>query len=127
MEIRGIANGAISAINGNQNIVWQKNQGYDTDNAGHRVPRLTNLSVKAQIQAVSAQVLKHIDALNIQGVMRSVYIYGNIQGIVRPDQKGGDILQFPEVPGGTIRNWLVVQVIETWASWGHVVVVLQNT
>jgi len=126
MEIRGIANSATSSINDNQIIVWQQNKGYTTDATGHRTPLITNVSIKAQIQAVSAQALKHIDALNIQGVMRSVYMFGNVQGVVRADQKGGDILQFPQVKGGQVKNWLVIDVAETWPTWAHVVVVLQN-
>jgi hypothetical protein len=67
-----------------------------------------------------------MEGLNIQGVMRSVYLYGNIQGVVRVDQKGGDILQFPETTCGEIKNWKVVNVIETWEDWCHVIVTLQN-
>jgi hypothetical protein len=64
--------------------------------------------------------------MNIQGVMRSVHIFGNIQGVVRIDQQGGDILQFPELPGGAIRNWKVIQVMETWPTWSRVLVALQS-
>ena len=31
---------------------------------------------------MSAEALRHIDGLNISGVMRSVYMYGNAAGIV---------------------------------------------
>jgi len=54
-----------------------------------------------------------------------VYMYGNVQGVVRADQQGGDILVFPEIPGGVNRNWRVISVAETWPTWAHVIVVLQ--
>lgn len=67
-----------------------------------------------------------MDALNIEGVARSVHMVGNVQGVVRADQKGGDILQFPEMPGGTVRNWRVVSVMETWPTYSRVLAILQN-
>lgn len=125
INVRGLANAAIQAVNTNQTIGWVQSSGYTTDAAGHRTPSSTTTSIEAQVQATSAGDLKHIDGLNIQGVMRSVYMYGNVQGVVRADQKGGDILQFPEVPGGSSKNWRVVSVVETWPTWAKVIVVLQ--
>jgi len=45
---------------------------------------------------------------------------------VRVTQKGGDLLYFPEVPGGTLRVWKVVKVVETWPDWCHVIVNMQT-
>jgi len=125
MNIRGMANGATSQVNPNQSIAWKQSTGYTSDAAGKRTPSYTSTPVDAQVQGLSASDLKHIDGLNIQGVMRSVVMYGNVQGVNRVNQQGGDILQFPEVPNGTVRDWLVVQVMETWPEWCRVVVVLQ--
>ncbi len=125
MNIRGIANKYIQVTNKNQLINWVQSNGYVTDDAGKRTPKTLTLTVEAQIQALSATDLKHIDGLNITGVMRSVYMYGNAAGVVRADQIGGDILVFPEVPGGCNKNWLINQVIETWSDWCHVIVTLQ--
>ena len=125
MNIRGIANKYIQVPNKNQFINWVQSNGYVTDDAGNRTPMTLTLTVEAQIQALSATDLKHIDGLNITGVMRSVYMYGNAAGVVRADQIGGDILVFPEVPGGCNKNWLINQVIETWSDWCHVIVTLQ--
>ena len=125
MNIRGIANKYIQVTNKNQLINWVQSNGYVTDDAGKRTPKTLTLTVEAQIQALSATDLKHIDGLNITGLMRSVYMYGNAAGVVRADQIGGDILVFPEVPGGCNKNWLINQVIETWSDWCHVIVTLQ--
>jgi hypothetical protein len=126
VKLRSIVNGAIQGINQDQQITWVQSSGYATAPDGSRTPSTTTKLVNANIQALSGSDLRHIDGLNIQGVMRSVYLYGDVEGIVRSDNKGGDILQFPEVPGGAIRNWLVTQVMETWTHWCKVIVTLQN-
>jgi len=125
-NVRALANKNIQITNKNQQINWVQSNGYVTDDAGKRTPKTITLTVDAQVQALSATDLKHIDGLNITGLMRSVYMYGNAAGVVRVDQLGGDILVFPEVPGGCNRNWLITQVMETWSDWCHVIVTLQD-
>jgi len=126
MNLRGLANKYTRLTNNNIQVNWVQSTGYVTDSAGKRVPTTITLTVEAQVQALSTSDLKHIDGLNITGVMRTVYLYGNAAGVVRADQIGGDILRFPEVPNGTIRNWLITQVVETWSDWCHVIVTLQQ-
>jgi len=126
MNLRGLANKYTRLTNNNIQVNWVQSTGYVTDSAGKRVPTTITLTVEAQVQALSTSDLKHIDGLNITGVMRTVYLYGNAAGVVRADQIGGDILRFPEVPNGTIRNWLITQVVETWPDWCHVIVTLQQ-
>ena len=126
MNPRAIANKFTQLTNKNICVNWVQSTGYTTDDAGKRTPTSITLTVQAQVQALSATDLKHIDGLNITGVMRSVYMYGNVAGVVRADQIGGDILVFSEVPGGTAKNWLVTQVMETWPDWCRVIVTLQQ-
>lgn len=126
MNLRGIVNKYTQKTNPNVNINWIQSTGYVTNDAGKRTPTTVTLTVEAQIQALSATELKHIDGLNISGVKRSVYMYGNVAGIVRTDKLGGDILVFPEVPDTSDKNWLVTQVLETWPDWCHVIVILQD-
>lgn len=125
MNLRGIANSVASVVNPNIAITYRTNSGYTTDAAGHRTPLTTDTALTGQVQALTGDDLKHIDGLNMQGVFRSVYLYGNIQGVVRSDGKGGDVLRFPQVPGGAVQNWLVSQVMETWPTWCRVIVCLQ--
>ncbi len=125
INVRAMANTAIQAVNPNQLIPWIQSNGSTTDAAFHRTPSTTTTTVQAQIQGLSASDMAHTDGLNIQGVKRSVHMYGNVQGVVRADQKGGDILRFPEVPGGAVKNWRVVSVMETWPTWARVIVVMQ--
>lgn len=126
MDIFGIANSAIQAVNENINAVWRRSAGYLIDEAGLQEPQYIDESVDVQVQAVSGSSLKFVEGLNIQGVMRSVFMYGNVQGIVRSDERGGDLILFPQVPGDRVQAWKVVTVVETWADWAHVIVVLQE-
>jgi hypothetical protein len=50
-----------------------------------------------------------------------VYLYGDVQGVNRPEAKGGDVLLFHG------RIWLVIAVLETWgaAEWCKVAVAEQ--
>lgn len=126
IDVRTLANQTIQQVNQNINVDWVRNYGYATDDAGKRVPVTVSQSVKAQVQGLSAGDIRFIDGLNIQGVLRSVHLYGNVQGVVRADQKGGDILKFPQVPDGSILEWRIVQVMETWPTWCRVIVCLQS-
>ena len=126
MNLRGLVNQYTQITNPNIQINWIQSTGYTTNAAGKRTPTSLTLTVKAQVQALDTTNLQHTDGLNITGVMRSVYLYGNAAGVVRADNIGGDILVFPEVPNGCNKNWLITKVVETWSDWCHVIVTLQQ-
>lgn len=126
MNLRLLANMVTQITNPNVSVNWLQSTGYTTDSAGKRTPTYSTTAVEANVQAVDAKELAHMDAMNVQGVMRSVYLYGNLLGVDRVEVKGGDLLQFAEIPGGTDRNWLIVRVAETWPEWCHVIVTLQT-
>jgi hypothetical protein len=133
MNLHGIVRGAISAVNPDRAITWQVSTGNTVGASGKQSPSYAAPVTipRAQIQPVSGDALQFVNNLQQQGVYRSVYAYGDIEGIVRPELKGGDLLNFAMVLGGTVRPWLVVHVVETWtpdaAGWCHVVVALQET
>lgn len=127
MNLRQLANTVTQVTNPNISATWRQSTGYTTDAAGRRTPGYAaDVTIQVQVQAVTGQALQHVDGLNIQGVLRSVHIYGNAQGVVRVTEEGGDLLLFPEIPGGTTRTWKVVTVMETWPDWSHVIVQLQE-
>lgn len=126
MNLRNIANGTTRSINPNIKATLKRSAGYDTDSAGKRTPKLDTFTGDIQVQAMSTGDLRQAEYLNLQGVLRAVYINGNWAGVVRGDQKGGDLLQFPEVKGGAIKDWLVVNVAEAWPDWTKVIVCLQT-
>lgn len=127
INLRAAANGAVQVINPNITGAFYASTGFTIDSTKKQVPTYAApVDVQMQVQAVSAGELRHLENLNVQGVLRSVHMYGNTQGVVRPSQQGGDLLYFPDVPGGTLRVWKVVKVVETWATWSHVIVNMQT-
>ena len=128
INVRGIANAAIQPVNQNISAFYSPSTGYTTNAAGKRASTYgASQTVQVQAQAASGSDLKHVENLNVQNVYRNVRMWGNTQGVVRPDAKGGDILQFPQIPGGAVQTWLVVAVLETWPEWCSVVACLQRT
>ncbi len=125
INVRAMANARTQVVNSNQTISLQRSTGYTTSPNGTQVPTFTTLSGEAQIQALGPEDLKYMNSLNIQGVKRKVYLYGNWMGVVRTDSKGGDVLSFPQIPGGTAQQWKAVTIFETWDSWSAIGVVLQ--
>lgn len=121
MNLRGIANGLTSTINPNVAGVFQVNTGFTTQPGGKRVPSYNSVDVTVQLQELSSTDLKQVDAINIQGILRSAYLNGNFNGVNRPDQKGGDILIIGQ------EKWLVVKVPELWPDWCKVIINLQRS
>ncbi len=127
MNLHGIVRGVISAVNPDQTIALLRSTGYTTDAASKQIPTFATLTGPAQVQASSGKDIERMNNLNIQGIFRTVYLYGNWVGIVRADSKGGDILKFPQVPGAVVQDWKIVNVKETWPDWCSVIVCLQTT
>lgn len=127
MNLHQIVRGAIGAINPEISATLLASTGYAIAPGGKRTAAYTAYEgVMIQVQAVAGKDLEHVNNLNLQGVLRSVHLNGNWNGVVRPDGKGGDIMQFPLTAGGTLRDWLIVNVVESWPDWTHVIVQLQD-
>ena len=127
MNLHDAVRGCINAVNPDVNGVILRSAGYATDSVGKRHPKyLAAQNIIIQVQPLSGGALRHAEFMNLQGVLRSVYCQGDTEGVMRPFYKGGDLLQFPEYPGSPITNWLVTEVLETWApGWAHVIATLQ--
>lgn len=127
MNLHSIASGAIAAVNPMITATLKQSSGSTTASTGKRAPTFTTTTGLIQVQAASGKDIERVNLMNVQGVMRSVHLDGYWRGIVRADAAGGDILQFPEVRGGPVRDWRVALVAETWPDWSRVIVVLQVT
>ena len=125
MNLHGIVRGAINSVNPDIPATLLRNEGYSTDDTGKREPILRQIRGSIQVQPLSTGDINHTNNLNIQGVLRAVYLHGNWFGVVRSGQKGGDVLQFKERGSHCVQNWLVVNVMEAWPDWTKVVVCLQ--
>lgn len=127
LNLHAMVRGAIQVVNGDITAILRRNTGYTTGANGKQVASYTDTSGSVQVQALGPSDLKHMNNLNIQGVMRKVYMYGDWGGPVRADAVGGDLLTFPRVLGGPAVPWKIVTEFETWTSsgWCAVGVVLQ--
>lgn len=122
MNLHAIVNGYIAAINPNYVGTWQISTGSTIGPDGTSSPSWVSVpNVPMQVQALTAMELQHVDALNITGEVRGVWMNGSPDNVNRPAAKGGDLLTF----GGA--TWLVNHVIEDFdaSGWSHVAVVRQ--
>ena len=120
MNLHGIVSGAIGTVN--PLIAAQVSQatGYTTSASGKQVPTYAAaVPVTIQKQELSFKDLQHVDGLNIQGELCSVYLNGQIYGVDRGTAKGGDKFVFNS------QTWLVVAVPEQWPDWCRVILCLQ--
>ena len=123
MDIRGIANGATQTVNPNVAITLRQSSGFTIDPATRKqVPSYTSTPGYGNVQALDGKDLVQLDGLNIQGVLRTLFLYGDAAGVIRPDQRGGDTVTI----GG--KTWLVVKVLEHWdnPTWAKVAICYQG-
>ena len=122
MNLHSIASPLIGAVNPHQPASVQVSTGYLTSLGGARTPQYqTYAGVTAQVQELSTADLRQLDALNIAGIRRKIYLNGQWNNLVRSQQKGGDLVTLPD---GTI--WLIVHVFEYWPDWCSAAITLQN-
>ena len=125
MNLHALVTNVISTINPIVTVSIQRSTGYTTSSDGSRVPfYAAPVAAQAQIQALQYNDIVQIDGLNIQGERRAIYLNGNWEGVIRADQKGGDLITFPD---GSV--WIVAFVFENWADrdgWVKIAVTRQN-
>lgn len=126
MDLRGIANGITSTVNKNVTARVLRSTGYTIGTGLKQVPTYADPIVgPANVQALDNDDLKQIDGLNLQGVIRAIYLRGALAGTVRPNQTGGDLVLLQD-DKAVWRTWLVVKVLESWPTWSKAVIVLQD-
>lgn len=119
----------IPSVNPDTQVMWLQSTDNAVDDAGKSTPAYAAATtVGANIQPVSGSDIRKYEFLQSQGIFRTVYLFGNKQGLVRLQAKGGDLLQFAPVQGEAVCTWLVKQVPETWdynLGWCRVIVSMQ--
>lgn len=129
MNIRGIANMAIQAVNPDIPVVVKLPNGFTIDPVSRRqVPAYTSTNAMGQLQALDGDDLKQISSLNIQGSIRAMYLYGSVAGVIRPDGSSQSHVVFTSNEAGVIksREWGVFKVLESWQDWCKVAIVYQE-
>lgn len=126
MNLRAIANRAISAVNPNIKAILKLNTGLTVDETGKRVSTFEEIPVYIQTQMLSTQELSMFDSLNQQGQLLNVYITGQFHTLRRIAGKGADKLIFTAFGENEPSEWLIRTVAESWAKWCKVVVCRQT-
>lgn len=130
LNLHAIVRGAINAVNPDILGQWLESSGAATGADFRQTPGYAfHDGVHMQVQALKGRDLQHPALLSVQGVTRAVYMFGTVQGVSKPQAKGGDILQFRMVDNGPYLRWLVVAELEQWnpsGAWCKVAVVLQT-
>lgn len=126
MNMHQLVGPIITAVNPNTAATLLKSTGYTTVADGQRVPEYSTSTADVQVQAPHGKNLEHINALNIAGIVRVLFLNGGYwNGTVRVKAEGGDIIQFP-LYGDTLPvSWLVVSA-KNWPDWSEIIVVLQD-
>lgn len=122
LNLHGIVRGAITAVNNDVTLAYEKSTGSTTGAGFKPVPIYAAVQqIRAQVQALSWKDLQQLDGINLNGERRAIYLFGAINGVVRPAAQGGDLLT-----DGNNNVWLVAQNLEQWPDWCKVAVTLQN-
>lgn len=128
MNLHAIVGPIVAAINPFLPVTLQVSTGSTITADGTRVPTYAApVVVQAQVQALTYRDIVQIEGLSLQGTRRAIYLMGDVEGLVRSQDKGGDLISFPD---GSV--WLVAMVLEEWGAagspdvWVKVVVTLQD-
>lgn len=127
INLRAVANSQTKAINPNHPATLFISNGNQVVNF-KQVAVYRQFAIVAEVQPLSSKDIRQLDALNVQGAEKSIYLNGSMLGISRIKQKGGDLIMFPDgtFPEGNL--FLVLAQLELWGGgvWSHVAVVLQD-
>jgi hypothetical protein len=122
VNLHQIVAGAVGAVNPLVPCDLRLSVGYTIMPDGSQAPQYAAFAgVLCQVQELTSRDLRQLDALNIQGSMRSIYLNGQWFGVVRVGARGGDLLTMAD---GTV--WLVTAVLEIWPDWTKISVTLQD-
>jgi hypothetical protein len=131
LNLHSAVRGMIQAVNADISATYLQSTGYTLNASGQQVATYAQAkTVQIQVQPPSGRDLQHMEFLNLQGVVRTVFLYSNPQAVDRIHVQGGDLLQFPQFHGEPIDNWLVTYVDQTWdvglTGWTKLIVTLQT-
>jgi hypothetical protein len=117
MNLQSIASSSIASVNANRIVNISISNGYSVNPDGTQIPNyLPSYIQKAQVQELSSSDLQHINGLNLSGIIRKVYINGQLNTVIRSRGLGGDKLYFDGF------TWLVVHILESYDAWSCVVI-----
>jgi len=120
MDLRGIANQSTDTVNQNVSVSVQASTGYTIGSGLKQVPSYAApITGFAQVQALTAADLRHLDGLNIQDATQSIILRGPLNAVVRAHSQGGDLVSIGH------ETWLTVAVLEQWPLWTRAAITMQ--
>lgn len=120
MNLRNIANGAIVSINPNIKAKLLANDGYEIDDAGNQIPKITELEINIQTQSLSTQDLQHLNLMAQQGSFLYAYTDYFLYALRRQLNLGQDKLVFKPYGESDDATWIIKQVVESYSNWNKV-------
>ena len=116
LNLHAAVRGPIQAVNADTPSWWYVNKGPQPSlsGPGSVASYETAIRVQCQIQPPSGRDLKFIDYLQLQGIIRTVFMFFNPGGLNRVNQTGNDLLLFPQWTGEPNDAWKVYQIPEYW-------------
>lgn len=121
MNLHGLVRGVVTSVNPDVTVALSESTGYTTSADFKQVPSYVTFPVGAQFQALTGKDLRQLDGMNLNGFMKAIYLFGDVEATLRVVRKGGDV-----ITDSNNNIWLVNQVLETWPDWCKVAVTLQN-
>lgn len=109
MNLHQRVSGIISRVNPMLTVTVRHATGMTQNPDFTRVPTYSTTTMLGQVQALTSAELAQVDGLNIQGEKLAIYVNGNLEGVSRPDNAGGDLVTLPD---GSV--WLVTIMLENW-------------
>lgn len=123
MNLHQRVSGIIARVNPMLTITVRRSTGFTQNADFTRVPSYSTATMLGQVQALTSAELAQVDGLNIQGEKLALYVNGNLAGVSRPDNTGGDLVTLPDA-----SVWLCVCTLENWNrmdGWTKVALVRQ--
>lgn len=121
MNLQAIVAGFVGTINPPELLVVRVSTGAVKNADASRVPTYREEKVWGNVQPMQYNDILQADSMNIQGVRSKFYLNGQVEGLVRGKQAGGDTITTPDG-----RVWLVALVTEAWPDWTAGIVTLQD-
>lgn len=111
MNLHAIASQFVAAVNPMVTAQWRRSTGSSKNADYSRTPGYADpVDVQCQVQPMTWKDLQQISGLNVTGEKKAIYVEGNVQGVLRADNKGGDLFTLPDA-----TMWLCVQVLENFS------------
>lgn len=122
MNLHRAVRGAISRINPFIPAIVRVSDGFTIGAGRKQIPKyLPDKTISIQLQPLSSGDLRHVDGMNLQGLLKSIHVDGNYYGVNREKAIGGDLI----IIGS--ETWLVIEPMELWPQWCRLLVQLQVT